>query len=131
MSPLRRQTAQHAEVSRQGVRYPLAAPVRLTLTGFAHRAGVHPELVRRFVALGLIEADRDATGRLWFTPQELSTMARIQRLHAGLPVNYAAIGLILDLLSRINNLEETLRGSSETFHTTYSGPHTMRGRQQR
>lgn len=64
-------------------------------------------------------------------PPELSTMARIQRLHAGLPVNYAAIGLILDLLSRIDNLEETLRASSETFHTTYSGPHTMRGHQQR
>ena len=109
--------------SRQAVRYPLVSPIRLSIQGFAHRAGVHPELVRRFVALGLIDADRDANGGMWFSPAQLSTMARIQRLHVGLPVNYASIGLILDLLSRIDSLEAALRGSSDTLHTTYSGPH--------
>ena len=33
--------------------------------------GVHPELLHRFVALGLLDADRDPAGQLWFDPAEL------------------------------------------------------------
>ena len=85
--------------------YPLTAPVRLDLDGFARRAGLHPQLVSRFVALGLVDADRDVTGRLWFRPSALVTVARVQRLRATLALNYAAIGLVLDLLDRIDELE--------------------------
>jgi chaperone modulatory protein CbpM len=90
-------------------RYPLARPWRLSLDGFADRAGLHPELVRRLVALGLVQATRDEAGRLWFTRAELVTVARIQRLRAGLSLNWAAIGLVLDLLDRIDVLERDLR----------------------
>jgi chaperone modulatory protein CbpM len=86
--------------------YPLARPARLSLDGFARGAGLHPDLVRRYVALGLIDAERDSRGRLWFRPAALVTAARIQRLRAGLSLNYAAIGLVLDLLDRIDELEE-------------------------
>ncbi|HEY8556739.1 MAG TPA: chaperone modulator CbpM, partial [Actinomycetes bacterium] len=37
------------------------------------------------------------------------TVARIQRLRTGLSLNYAAIGLVLDLLDRIDVLERDLR----------------------
>jgi chaperone modulatory protein CbpM len=90
-------------------RYPLARPWRLSLDGFASSAGLHPELVRRFVALGLVQATRDASGALWFSHAELATIARIQRLRAGLSLNWAAIGLICDLLDRIDLLERALR----------------------
>jgi DNA-binding transcriptional MerR regulator len=85
--------------------YPLARPARLSLDGFARRAGLHPDVVRRYVALGLVDADRDAAGGLWFRPGELRTIARVQRLRAELALNYAAIGLVLDLLDRIDELE--------------------------
>ena len=84
--------------------YPLARPARLSLDGFARRAGLHPQLVVRFVALGLVDAERDATGEFWFRPAALATVARVQRLRA-LSLNYAAIGLVLDLLDRIDELE--------------------------
>ena len=90
-------------------RYPLARPWRLSLDGFAGSAGLHPELVRRLVALGLVQATRDRAGRLWFTRAELATVARVQRLRAGLSLNWAAIGLVLDLLDRIDVLERDLR----------------------
>jgi hypothetical protein len=35
----------------------------------------------------------------------LAVVARIQRLRNGLGLNYAAIGLVLDLLDRIEELE--------------------------
>jgi hypothetical protein len=91
------------------VRYPLARPPRLSLDGFAGSAGLHPDLVRRLVKLGLLRATRDGAGERGFTRAELVPVARIQRLRAGLSLNYAAIGLVLDLLDRIDVLERDLR----------------------
>jgi chaperone modulatory protein CbpM len=93
----------------------LALPRRLSLARFARRADLHPDLVERFVALGLLDADRDATGRLWFVEDELRTAARIQRLRAGLALNYAAIGLVLDLLDRIDDLQAAQRRSDQPW----------------
>ena len=78
-------------------------------SGTAGSAGLHPELVRRVVKLGLVQATRDSAGELWFTRAELVTVARIQRLRTGLSLNWAAIGLVLDLLDRIDVLERDLR----------------------
>jgi chaperone modulatory protein CbpM len=75
----------------------------------ARRSGLHPELVRRFVALGLVPAVRDVDGRLWFTTSQVAAVARLQRLRAALPLNYAALGLVVDLLDRITELETALR----------------------
>lgn len=81
----------------------------MDLDSFARAAGMHPELVRRLVALGLLEASRDAAGDLWFSPAELAAVARIQRLRAGFSLNYAAVGLVIDLLDRIAELEAASR----------------------
>lgn len=89
----------------------LGPPLRLGLDAVALRSGIHPDLVRRFVALGLVDATRDATGRLWFAPSAPAALARIQRLRAALPLNYASLGLVVDLLDRISELEDALRRS--------------------
>ncbi|MFB7750205.1 MerR family transcriptional regulator, partial [Streptomyces sp. NPDC056121] len=44
------------------VRYALVAVPRLSLDAVARRSGLHPDLIRRFVALGLVDAERDAAG---------------------------------------------------------------------
>ena len=69
----------------------------------AREAGVHPDLVRRFVALGLLDrADgahyRDAAARL----------ARAARLRRDLGLNYAGAVLACELLARIDELERRL-----------------------
>ncbi|MGW6403047.1 chaperone modulator CbpM [Streptomyces sp. NPDC055134] len=92
------------------VRYALVAAPRLSLDAVARRSGLHPELIRRFVALGLVDAERDAAGHLVFAPTAPAVLARIQRLRSGLCLNYASIGLVLDLLDRISLLEAALRG---------------------
>ena len=93
--------------------YALVRPARLNLETFARAAAMHPDLIRRLVALGLVDADRDAAGQLWFSPDQLAVMARIQRLRAGFALNYAAIGLVTDLLDRIAVLETALRSSRQ------------------
>ncbi|HEY3750563.1 MAG TPA: chaperone modulator CbpM [Pseudonocardiaceae bacterium] len=89
--------------------FPLGLPGRLGLDAVAARSGLHPDLVRRFVALSLLDVYRDAEGRLWFPLDTPVTIARIQRLRAGLSLNYTAIGVVLDLLDRITVLERALR----------------------
>jgi hypothetical protein len=89
----------------------------LDLPTFAAAAGLHPEFVVRLVNLGLIEASpgaahgpvQGATDELWFSPTQLAVAARIQRLRSGLALNYAALGLVIDLLDRVTELETTVR----------------------
>ena len=90
----------------------------LDLQSFAAAAGLHPEFVVRLVNLGLIEASPGAapgpgqgaaTDELWFSPAQLAVAARIQRLRSGLALNYAALGLVIDLLDRVTELEGALR----------------------
>jgi chaperone modulatory protein CbpM len=92
----------------------LARPVCLSLDSFSRAAGLHPDLVTRLVALGLLDATYDAGGAPYFAPSELARVARIQRLREGLSINYAALGLVLDLLDRIDTLEAVLRGRRPT-----------------
>ncbi|MER7791966.1 chaperone modulator CbpM [Streptomyces sp. NPDC097640] len=106
-APKERAAARSAPVA--SVQYALVPARRLTLETVASRAGLHPELVRRFVALGLVEAERDAAGRLVFPEAAPATLARVERLRTGLCLNYASIGLVLDLLDRIGRLEAALR----------------------
>jgi hypothetical protein len=81
----------------------------LDLDTFARGARLHPDLVRRLVALGLLQAERGPGGDLWLAAAELARAARIQRLRAGFSLNYAAVGLVMDLLDRIDELETALR----------------------
>ena len=91
--------------------YAIVRSARLSLEEFALLSGLHPDLIRRLVALGLIDADRDTAGELWFSRGEFAAVARVQRLRAGFALNYAAIGLVTDLLDRIAVLEAALRGA--------------------
>lgn len=89
--------------------HALARPLVLDVDAFARLAGVHPEVVARLVALGLLGPVRDAAGRLWFRYDDVAAVARIQRLRAAFSLNYAAVGLVIDLLDRLAAQEETLR----------------------
>ncbi len=73
-------------------------------------AGMHPDVIRKFVALGILDAAADSSKRalVWPGPsrgpgQEFSGCAPAFRL------NYAPIGLVTDLLDRISALEAALR----------------------
>ena len=88
-----------------------AAP--LSLDAFAAMTGLHPDLIRRLVALGVIDAARDSAGELWFPRSQVAAVARVQRLRAGFALNYAAIALVTELLDRIAVLETALRGARQ------------------
>ena len=81
----------------------------LDLETFARAGGLHPEQVRRLVTLGLLDPLAGRGDDLRFAPEQLVVLGRIERLHAGLALNYTALGVVLDLLDRIAELESALR----------------------
>jgi chaperone modulatory protein CbpM len=84
---------------------PATTSGRIHLEVFSSRCGLHPGLVRRFVALGLIEPIDQVDDQLWFSAAQIVRVARMQRLRSDLALNYSALGLVLDLLDRIEQLE--------------------------
>ena len=90
------------------VRVPVS---RLSLGEFAALAGLHPDLIRQLVDLGIVEASYGPAGELRFSRSQLAVVARMQRLRAGFGLNYSAVALVTDLLDRIAVLEAALRGS--------------------
>ena len=89
-------------------------PIRLGLDPFARATNLHPVLVRRLVELGLLDATRDTHGELWFDPAQLAAAARLQRLRAAFALNYAALGLVVELLDRLADLEAIARTPTRT-----------------
>lgn len=100
------------------MRYLLARQPGMDLDTFARRCGLHPDTVRKFVALGLLPCQRDPRGQLRFDASALRIVARVQRLRTGLGLNYAAIGLVLDLLDRVDELESAARQRRTSLWTS-------------
>jgi chaperone modulatory protein CbpM len=93
-------------------RTPAASAGRVDLATFCRAVGMHPELVRRLVALGLLDPVLDAAGAPWFGRDQLLAAARLRRLRAGLGLNYSALGVVADLVDRVAELERELRTTS-------------------
>lgn len=81
----------------------------LDLEAFGVASGLHPDLVRRLVALGLLDAEPDASGRYVLAARAVARAGRIERLRRDLGITYTATGVVLDLLDRIDELERLLR----------------------
>jgi DNA-binding transcriptional MerR regulator len=77
----------------------------------AARCGVHPVFIERLVRLGLCEpVTREAVTREWiFDGNVVPLVHKIIRLRNDLGINYAGVGVVLELLSRIERLEAELR----------------------
>jgi hypothetical protein len=93
-------------------------PRLVTVEALAQDAGVHPEIVRRFVQLGLLEPRGGTRAAPLFRPQDAFLIARAMRLRRDLGVNYAGAVLASELLTRIDELEQRLRVGAPT-HTRH------------
>jgi hypothetical protein len=79
----------------------ITASNRLTIDAVARQARLHPDLVRRFVAYGVVGEP--------FRADAAATLAKAARLRRDLGLNLAGAVLACDLLRRIDDLEARLR----------------------
>jgi hypothetical protein len=95
--------------ARTGTRLVTRGTGLIGLEPLAQAAGVHPELVRRLIRLGLIEP-RGGTGAApTFRRSDAPLVARAVRLRRDLGLNYAGAVLACELLARIDELERQLK----------------------
>jgi len=88
----------------------------LELDEIAERCGLHPDLLRRFVDLGLIEP-ASGSGPERFPAEVTIRIQRAVRLRRDLGINTNGVLVVLDLLERIDLLEARLR-ALETSNRT-------------
>ncbi|MEW6299871.1 MAG: chaperone modulator CbpM [Thermodesulfobacteriota bacterium] len=92
------------------VRHAAAGPLRgslLALSEVARLAGVHPDLIDRLTVLGLIDP-AETIPEPCFDVSAVLRIRSILRLRHDLGVNWAGVGVIMDLLERIEQLEQEI-----------------------
>ena len=81
---------------------------RISLESLAETAGVHEELIYRFMDYGLLEPAEQRESLVLFEVSAVTRLRAIQRLRHDLGVNLPGIGVILELLERNRRLEREL-----------------------
>jgi hypothetical protein len=81
-------------------------PVELYV--LAREAGLHPDLVRRLVRLGALDATGGTQAAPRFPRDAAARLARVMRLRRDLALNLAGAVLACELLARIDELEQRL-----------------------
>ncbi|MCX5779666.1 MAG: MerR family transcriptional regulator [Firmicutes bacterium] len=89
------------------LKHPPASANLLTLPEAARQARVRPELLERLMDLGLIEAELTSP-ELLFAPEVVADVGRALRLRHDLGINWVGVGLVMDLLERVGQLEREL-----------------------
>ena len=77
----------------------------LKLGDLARLTGVRPVMLRRLASFAVIESYADRGGTLRFPISQLPRLARGIRLRRDLGVSISSLGLVLDLLERVDTLE--------------------------
>ena len=89
------------------MRRPTLGP-GLTLETLAEAAELHPALVEQFVSYGLLEPLGREAKVIYFDARAVARCRTIRRLRADLGINLPGIGVVLDLLERIETLQREL-----------------------
>jgi hypothetical protein len=80
----------------------------LGIESLAAEAGIHAELARRLIGLGLLQPSGGTHAAPTFERQDALLLSRAVRLHHDLGVNWAGAVLACELLARIDRLEQLL-----------------------
>jgi DNA-binding transcriptional MerR regulator len=78
---------------------------QLTLERLAECAGLHPEMIERFVDYGLIEPIRGSGEVMLFDSATVVRVRMIQRVRKDIGVNLAGVSVILDLVDRLRAVQ--------------------------
>ena len=95
------------EVVRYRYHTQVPSPETLTLDELSRLVDLHPEMVLRLVDLGLVDPEVGEPEWL-FQDTAVPRIWKIRRLHRDLGINWAGIGVVLDLLDRIDDLEREI-----------------------
>lgn len=86
----------------------------LYMIGVAARlCELHPQTLRMYERLGLVRPARISSKNRMYSPADIERLRQIQRLTQDLGVNLAGVEVILDLLDKIEKLQEHMKSEIE------------------
>ncbi len=75
----------------------------------AHATGLHPDLVQRLFCIGLLEPVAESGGKPLYSEETILRLRRMLRLRRDLGLSWHSLGLVMDLLERVEALEAQLK----------------------
>lgn len=88
---------------------------RYTLRELCERCAINAETVVSFVEFGIVTPEGHSMAQWRFSAQSLSRLNRALRLQRDLEVNLPGLALVLDLLDRIEDLEQQMANRHKEF----------------
>jgi len=89
----------------------------LYLIGVAARlCEVHPQTLRVYERLGLVRPARVGTKNRVYSDADIERLRQIQRLTQEMGVNLAGVEVILDLLDKMQKMQEQMEAEIERIH---------------
>jgi MerR family transcriptional regulator, heat shock protein HspR len=89
-------------------RFPEDAPV-FVISVAAQLAGMHPQTLRQYDRLGLVNPGRTAGGGRRYSARDVALLREVQRLSQEDGVNLAGIKRIMELESQVDALRSRIR----------------------
>ncbi|HDM36987.1 MAG TPA: MerR family transcriptional regulator [Candidatus Syntrophoarchaeum butanivorans] len=90
----------YTEIKRSGL---------LSLDELCDICSLHPDLVRRYMEIGIITPDAEILDEPFFSGDTIRRLRKIQRIRRDLGVNLIGIEIILNLLDEIEELRREIR----------------------
>lgn len=78
---------------------------RMSLASLAARAGLHADMVKTFIAFGLLPPSKPLVDPPLYDEESLHRLKRIRRLRRDLQLSLAGVAVALDLVERIEQLQ--------------------------
>ncbi|HEU5110486.1 MAG TPA: helix-turn-helix transcriptional regulator [Micromonosporaceae bacterium] len=91
----------------------------LIISVAARMAGMHPQTLRQYDRMGLVQPGRAAGGGRRYSVRDVAMLREIQRLSQEDGVNLAGIKRIIDLEQLAGDLQERLAEAEAALHEAY------------
>jgi MerR family transcriptional regulator/heat shock protein HspR len=91
----------------------------LIISVAARMAGMHPQTLRQYDRMGLVQPGRAAGGGRRYSVRDVALLREIQRLSQDDGVNLAGVKRIIDLEQLVGDLEERLAEAEAALHAAY------------
>lgn len=109
----RTRTETRVQWTETGTRSEASREPRYAIGVVAARCGIHPQTLRQYERLGLVEPQRTRGNFRLYSEADIDRLLRIQRLVNDLGVNLAGAEVILNMREQLLTLRHQLRDLSE------------------
>ena len=99
----------------------------LIISVAARMAGMHPQTLRQYDRLGLVQAGRSAGGGRRYSARDVALLREVQRLSQDEGVNLAGIKRIIELEQRVAELSDELERARQRIAELEAGAFGPRG----